>query len=84
MGNHRQERGYYVSVVGGFLAGLLMGSLVGAGATLLLAPQSGKKTRAKLQQASVELRDQTVAGVEDVMAQARATGRQISKCMVQR
>jgi len=45
---------------------------------LLLAPQSGEKTRAKLQHLGGELRNLTVAGVEDVMAQARITGRQIS------
>ena len=46
--------------------------------TLLMAPQSGQKTRSKIQHASIELRDQAVSGVEDVMAQARASGRQIS------
>ena len=62
----------------GFLAGALLGSLAGAGAALLLAPQSGKRTRAKIQHAGLELRDQTVAGVEDALEQARATGRHIS------
>jgi len=32
------------------LAGLLIGGLAGAGAMLLLAPQSGKETRAQIQQ----------------------------------
>jgi gas vesicle protein len=62
----------------GFLAGILVGGMVGTAATLLLAPQSGKKTRSKLRHAGEELRDQTVSSVEDVMAQARATGRHIS------
>lgn len=66
---------------GGFLAGVVLGGLIGAGAALLMAPQSGKKTRARLQEASLELRDQTVAGVEDAMDQARTTSRQISAGM---
>ena len=40
----------------GMLAGLLIGALAGAIAMLLLAPQSGKRTRAKLRRRSVALR----------------------------
>jgi gas vesicle protein len=50
--------------------GLLIGGLVGAAAMLLLAPQSGKRTRAKIQQKSIELRDQTTEAVEDMVEQA--------------
>jgi hypothetical protein len=39
---------------------------------LLLAPQSGKRTRAKIQRKSAELREQTPDTVEDSLAQARA------------
>jgi gas vesicle protein len=62
----------------GFLAGLLVGGLASAGAMLLLAPQSGKKTRAQIQQKSIELRDQTVKTVEGAVAQARGKARQIT------
>ena len=62
----------------GLLAGLLVGALAGAGAMLLLAPQSGKKTRAQIQQNSIELRDQTVKTVEGAAAQARGKARQIT------
>ena len=61
----------------GFLGGLLVGSLAGALAMLLLAPQSGKKTRAKIQQRSIELRDQTTDAVEDAMKQTRHKARKI-------
>jgi gas vesicle protein len=44
---------------------------------LLLAPQSGKRTRAKIQQTGIELRDQTNDAVEDAMAQAGIKARQI-------
>jgi gas vesicle protein len=62
----------------GFLTGLLVGGLAGAGAMLLLAPQSGKKTRAQIQQRSIELRDQTVKTVEGAAAQVRGKARQIT------
>ena len=62
----------------GLLAGLLVGGLAGTGAMLLLAPQSGKETRAQIQQKSIELRDQTVKTVEGAVAQARGKARQIT------
>jgi gas vesicle protein len=73
-----EHNGHNGHTAKGFLAGILVGGLVGTAATLLLAPQSGKKTRYKIQHASLELRDQAVSSVEDVMAQARASGRHIS------
>jgi len=69
---------HYGNHLRAFLAGLLTGSLVGAGAMLLLAPQSGKKTRAKLQQKSVELYDQTAETMEDAVAPARVKAGQIT------
>lgn len=60
----------------GFLAGLLIGGLAGAGAMLLLAPRSGEKTRAKIQQKSLKLREQTGETVEDAVAQVRSKAHQ--------
>jgi gas vesicle protein len=60
-----------------FLAGLLLGGLAGAATMLFLAPQSGKETRQKLQQKAIELRDQTVATVDDTMAKVRTKADQI-------
>ena len=57
---------------GGFFAGLLLGGLAGAGAMMLLAPHSGKRTRANIQLKSIELRDQAAETVEDAVSQARA------------
>jgi len=79
--NHRQERKNKTNSAQGLLAlagGLLLGGLVGAVTTLLLAPQSGEKTRALIQQKSLELRDQTNEAVQAVAAQAGAKARQIS------
>jgi gas vesicle protein len=46
------------------LGGVLIGSLVGAGAAILTAPQSGSKTRALLVEKGVELKDKVASGTE--------------------
>ena len=76
MDNHYECRND-ANQFGAFVAGLLIGGLAGAIAMLLLAPQSGKKTRATIQQKSIELREQTTGAVEDAVAQARTKARQI-------
>ncbi len=59
------------NMVWGFLTGLLVGGLVGAGTMLLLAPQSGKKTREQIRLKGIEFRDQTAGAIEDVVTQTR-------------
>lgn len=66
------------STTGGFLAGVVIGGLAGAGAMLLLAPQSGKRTRAKIQEKSSELREQASDAVEGAATQIRVKSRQLS------
>ena len=60
------------------LAGLLIGGLAGAGAMLLLAPQSGKMTRDQIQQKGIELREQTAGALEDAVSQARLRARRLT------
>jgi gas vesicle protein len=48
------------SDVGAFLAGFIIGGLVGAAAALILAPQSGEEMREKLAAQSAELRERSV------------------------
>jgi gas vesicle protein len=50
------------SEIGAFLAGFVIGGLVGAAAALILAPQSGEETRAVIRQRGIELRDQAYVG----------------------
>ena len=45
---------------------------------LLLAPQSGKKTRAKLKRQSRKLREQATDTMEDALASAQAKARQVT------
>jgi gas vesicle protein len=46
-----------------FLAGLVAGGVFGAGLALLLAPQSGEKTRGQIRAKSLELKDGAVEGM---------------------
>jgi gas vesicle protein len=62
---------------GTFLAGLVFGGLAGAGAMLLLAPHSGRRTRADIRLRSVELRNQATEKVENATDQVRTTARHI-------
>ncbi len=55
----------------GFLAGILIGGLAGAGTMLLLAPQSGKRTRAQIRHKGLELRDQATDTIQEAMTEAR-------------
>ena len=77
MANHEHENdatapgGFWI----GLLAGVLIGGLSGVLTMLLLAPQSGKKTRAKLQRQGHELREQTAETVKDAVAQAHGKAR---------
>jgi gas vesicle protein len=66
------------SQLGGFLVGLLVGGLAGAGMMLLLAPQSGKKTRAGIEKKGKKLRKQFVKTVEETTAQVRTKAHQIT------
>jgi gas vesicle protein len=59
-------------------AGLLMGSLIGAGVMLLLAPQSGKKTRRQIWRKGRDLREQVTDAVDDTVVQVRAKARQVT------
>lgn len=77
MKNHTDELETNGTHPGSFLAGVLFGGLAGAATMLLLAPQSGKRTRAQIQLKSMELRDQTTEAMDDAMLQTRVKARQI-------
>ena len=56
-----------------FFAGFVIGALVGAAATLLLAPQSGEQTRSLIREKSVELGQRA----ETVQSQAKERADQL-------
>jgi gas vesicle protein len=53
-----------------FFAGLVIGGLVGAALSLLLAPQSGEETRAQLRDKSLEYKDRAAEGITDAQHKA--------------
>jgi gas vesicle protein len=75
----REPGGSWVSLLVGIVIGTLIGGLGGALAMLLLAPQSGKKTRAKLKRQSRKLREQATDTMEDAVASTQAKARQVTR-----
>jgi gas vesicle protein len=60
------------------LIGGLAGGLAGATAMLLLAPQSGKRTRAQIQHKTIQLRDRTTKNIKKAVAQVRSETNRIT------
>ena len=74
-----EPRGSWVGLLlGGLLIGLLVGGLAGAGVMLLVAPRSGKRTRAKLQRRGAEWREQAADTLGNVAGAAQDKARQIT------
>ncbi|HSM55522.1 MAG TPA: YtxH domain-containing protein [Candidatus Sulfomarinibacteraceae bacterium] len=67
----------------GFLGGLLIGGMVGAGAMVLLAPQSGKKTRQQMRRKVREVREETTGTIRGGMAQARTKAHDMSTSILE-
>jgi len=76
----KNEVNYSSAFLAGFLfvAGLLLGGLIGSGAMLLLAPQSGKKTRKQIRRKSRDLRIQTSDTLEDGVDRVREKAQQVT------
>ena len=58
---------------GAYLAGFIIGGLIGAATALLLAPQSGEETRTMIRDKSIEIKDRASATAEEAMEKASAT-----------
>ena len=82
MDTNSHENGNDVNKSSSFLAGLMVGGLASAGAMLLLAPRSGKKTRAKIQQKGVELRAKTGESPVEVLTQIRTKAHQTATSLL--
>lgn len=48
-----------------FIAGIVLGTLIGAGVALLVAPQSGRRTRRQIQRVAEDLGDTTRERLDD-------------------
>ena len=59
-----------LNYLGTFLAGLVLGSLVGAAVAMLMAPASGPDTRRQIREKGLELRTQAEQQMEDARRQA--------------
>lgn len=57
---------------GAFLAGFIIGGMVGSIIALLLAPQSGEETRTIIRDRSIELKDKAVEKAEAARVKAEA------------
>jgi gas vesicle protein len=90
MKTHRQEYAqknlgeHGVSRTKPVLGGLLLGGLIGAGTALLFAPQSGQRTRAEIQNKTMELRDRTTGTVKDAVSQVKSKTRQVTSDVVEK
>lgn len=54
-----------------FVSGLALGTLIGAGVALLLAPQSGRRTRRRIARAAEDLGDEARDRFEDAADDVR-------------
>ena len=61
----------------GLLTGMLIGWLAGFGAMLILAPQSGKRTRAQIMQKSMELQGWAADIFDDLVMLSHFDNRKI-------
>jgi len=55
-----------------FFVGVLVGGVIGAGVALLIAPQSGKRTRRQLMKAVTTARDSAGERIEDLADDVRS------------
>lgn len=81
MNKRQQETQYETTDQSGFLVGLLLGTVLGAGTMMLFAPQSGQKTRSQIQRKGHDLREQTADTINEGVAQVRTEVEQVTTNM---
>jgi gas vesicle protein len=67
------------SEIGAFMAGFVIGGLVGAATALILAPQSGEETRAQIATKSHEIRDASAQQYEVARTRVHDTTGQVQE-----
>lgn len=78
MNSHRSEGSFSAGRLLVFLAGLVLGALVGAAAMLLLAPRAGKQTRSQIQKQGEKLRRHAAESMEEVVTEAGDKANQVT------
>ena len=78
MEDNTEEHAYNFNGPLKVLIGALIGGLAGAAAMLLFAPQSGKRTRAQIQNRTILLRDHTSKNIKKAVAQVRSETNKIT------
>ena len=78
MEDNSGKQRYDISNARNLAIGLLIGGLAGAAAMWLLAPQSGKRTRAQIQLRSIQWLDRTTDFGKNALAQVRSDTREIA------
>ncbi len=63
---------------GDFLAGVILGALVGFGAGVLLAPASGEETRKRIREKTDEVAHQAWDKSEELVNQARSSAEELA------
>jgi gas vesicle protein len=56
----------------GFVAGFLLGVLIGGGVALLFAPERGERTRSRLRRRIQSFREDALEGIDDASSRTRA------------
>lgn len=77
MAKKKQQKQVEGLSLGAVLVGALVGALAGALAMLLMAPQSGKKTRAKIEKKGKQLRQQAADTIEGGVEQVRTKANEV-------
>ena len=65
----------------GFLVGVLVGGILGAGAALLLAPMEGAQTRRRIADTSRSARDKVSQAASSVKSRARRERESVKQAM---
>ncbi len=76
--NDTNNPGYFVA---GIILGSLLGGLVGAGLMLLLAPQSGEKTRKQMRRKGRDFRVHTTDSIEDGADAVRTKSHEVTNAL---
>ena len=64
---------------GAFLAGFILGGLVGAAVAMIMAPASGEETRRQIRERGIELRDRAEDAAEEARKRAEEAAMEARK-----